>query len=96
MEHPDFDGAECFELVVADKFDGWRTDKFLSEQLQELSRSYIQKLIGEGRVLVSGNAVKASFLVRTGDHIEVLCRRRQPLQLSLKTFPLIFFMRMPM
>ena len=88
MEHPDFDGAECFELVVADKFDGWRTDKFLSEQLQELSRSYIQKLIGEGRVLVSGNAVKASFLVRTGDHIEVFMPQPTTLTVEPENIPL--------
>ncbi len=88
MEHPDFDGAECFEMVVADEFDGWRTDKFLSEQLQELSRSYIQKLIGEGRVLVSGNAVKASFLVRTGDHIEVFMPPPTSLTVEPENIPL--------
>ena len=35
-----------------------RIDKFLSEELDSLSRSYIQKLVKDGEVRVNGNAVK--------------------------------------
>lgn len=88
MEYPDFDGAEYFSLMVGEEFDGWRTDKLLSKQWEELSRSYIQKLIGEGRVLVAGRTVKASYPVQTGDHIEVFLPPPATLRLAAENIPL--------
>ena len=56
--------------IVCDGFtDGLRIDKFLSENCEELSRSYIQKLIAQGLVTVDGKPVKASFKVSDGDEI---------------------------
>ncbi len=49
--------------------EGLRIDKFLAENCEELSRSYIQKLIADGAVLVAGKAVKSSFKVEDGDEI---------------------------
>lgn len=51
---------------------GIRIDRYLSEQLPELSRSYVQKLIKEGRALISGNQVKANYKVAAGDVIELV------------------------
>ena len=42
---------------------GLRIDKYLSQAAEGLSRSYIQKLLKEGRVLAEGRPVKASFQV---------------------------------
>ena len=50
---------------------GERIDKFLSEELDSLSRSYIQKLVKDGEVRVNGNAVKANYKVNINDSIEV-------------------------
>lgn len=43
---------------------GERIDKFLSGELSELSRSYIQKLLKEGMVTLGGNALKANYRLR--------------------------------
>lgn len=48
-----------------------RIDRCLAELLGELSRSYIQKLLKEGQVLVNGQAVKASYRVCLGDLISL-------------------------
>ena len=44
-----------------------RIDKFLSEELPDMSRSYIQKLIKEGQVVVNDTPVKANYKLSLGD-----------------------------
>lgn len=48
-----------------------RIDKFLAAKLPELSRSYIQKLIDKGNILVAGVPVKSNYKVRQADEILV-------------------------
>ncbi len=48
-----------------------RIDKFISSQDASLSRSYIQQLIHEGRVTVSGKTVKSSCKLKQGDEIRI-------------------------
>lgn len=48
-----------------------RIDKFLSEELPELSRSYIQKLIKEEQVTVNGKAIKANYKLNAEDLVVV-------------------------
>lgn len=51
---------------------GLRIDRYLSEQLPEISRSYLQKVIKDGGVLVSDSPIKANYKVNIGDVIELL------------------------
>lgn len=48
-----------------------RLDVFLSARSPDCSRSQVQKLIREGRVVVNGSPVKASYEIRSGDCIAV-------------------------
>lgn len=48
-----------------------RLDKYLSEQFPEQTRSYLQKLIKEGQVLVNGKLVKSGFQLSKGDEVSV-------------------------
>ena len=57
---------ECF---VTEETAGDRIDKFLAEQYEELSRSFLQKLLKSGEVMVGGCPVKASYKVTEGDQI---------------------------
>jgi 23S rRNA pseudouridine1911/1915/1917 synthase len=65
--------GERLEFVVPPDCSGHRLDRFLVSQLPALSRSQIQSLIDEGRVLVDGDALKASHHVASGEtvHIEI-------------------------
>ena len=47
-----------------------RIDKWISDTLQDLSRSYIQKLIKDNKVFVNGKAQKTSYRVKVDDEIE--------------------------
>lgn len=50
---------------------GERIDKYLSEQLEDMTRSHIQKLIKGNMVRVNGMAVKSNFKLSASDQIEV-------------------------
>ena len=51
---------------VASEGSGQRLDRYLAEQEPELSRSYLQKLIREGRVLTDGKPAKAATKLAAG------------------------------
>lgn len=48
---------------------GERLDRYLADNLPELSRSQVQKLIGGGNLTVNGRNVKAGYRLRAGDSI---------------------------
>lgn len=54
-----------------DEDDNERLDAYLAKELDEISRSYIQKLIKEDLVYVNDKHVKSSYLVKEGDYIKV-------------------------
>lgn len=55
------------DIYVGEQEGGVRIDKYLADTAGQLSRSYIQKLLKEGRVLVNGKTVKASYVVEDED-----------------------------
>ncbi len=59
------------EIDVLESQAGIRIDKFLSDELPELSRSYIQKLIKENLIKVNGNNVKANYKLSESDLVIV-------------------------
>ena len=52
-----------------------RIDKYLNDEL-DISRSKIQKLIEEERILVNGKTTSSSYKVKLNDEIEVIFGRR--------------------
>jgi len=58
-------------FLVSEEQEDLRIDRYLSEICEELSRSYLQKLLKNGDVLVNGKGVKASYKVSPGDIIEL-------------------------
>lgn len=64
-----------YELTPTEDNIGQRIDKYISESMEELSRSYINKLTSEDRILIINNgsekAVKPSYKLRAGDTIKI-------------------------
>ena len=58
-----------YYYTVTEEQEGQRIDQFLAGELKEQSRSYIQKLIKEGRVLLNERKVKASCRLNADDQI---------------------------
>jgi len=63
------DTADLFLFQITEELEGERIDKCMSMLIDSLSRSFIQKLIKENKVLVGGVPAKASYKVKTDDEI---------------------------
>jgi len=59
------------EFIVSADQATERLDRFLAEQLPEMSRTRVQLLVDEGRVQVDGTTVKPSYRVEEGNVISV-------------------------
>ncbi|MBD1843617.1 RluA family pseudouridine synthase [Cyanobacteria bacterium FACHB-63] len=68
---------------------GERIDRYLADQLPDLSRSRIQKLIELGHVQVNGELCKSKKAeVEEGDLIQIELPEAQPLELKVEAIPL--------
>ncbi|MDD3028012.1 MAG: RluA family pseudouridine synthase [Erysipelotrichaceae bacterium] len=65
-----------------------RLDKYLSEQLEDISRSQIQEMIKEGYVLVNGKPEKASYKLEAGDMIELTMMPPKDMEIKPENIPL--------
>ena len=68
--------------------DGTRLDRYLAASSLGLTRSYLQKLIEAGCVLVNGQAGRASVKLRQGDLVEIDIPAAGPAQLTAEDIPL--------
>lgn len=77
-----------FEFVIADAEQNTRIDKYLSDQLEGTSRSYIQKLIENGQVLVNGKTVKINYKLKNGDRLDGEIPEPEELNVEAEDIPL--------
>ncbi|MBU5332588.1 RluA family pseudouridine synthase [Anaerocolumna aminovalerica] len=59
------------DLLVEKEDNKTRIDKYIAENIEDLTRSYIQKLIEDGLVLVDGKQKKSNYKVSEGEQITV-------------------------
>ena len=59
------------DLLVEKEDNKTRIDKYIAENIEYLTRSYIQKLIEDGLVLVDGKQKKSNYKVSEGEQITV-------------------------
>ena len=76
------------KFISAPNDRGKRLDAFLHERLPEISRSRIQSWIKGERVLLNGQIVRASRLLREGEAIEVEPANLAPLKAQAEELPL--------
>ncbi len=65
-----------------------RIDSYLSTQMEDLSRSYIQKLIKNGGVQVQERSVKANYRVQMNDRITVVVPDNEKIAIRPENIPL--------
>lgn len=75
-----------YELTV--EANGQRLDKYLAEEMADLSRSRIKELVQAGEILVNGKKSKVSYKVQKGDLIQVTVLPLEPLALEAENIPL--------
>ena len=54
---------------VTEEYEEERIDKYISMLIDSLSRSFLQKLLKDGKVLVNGEPVKQNYRLREGDEV---------------------------
>jgi 23S rRNA pseudouridine1911/1915/1917 synthase len=76
-------------FVVGPEHAGRRLDHFLVSQLRDTSRSRLQQLISQEKVLIDGKCAKASLALRGGEQIEIVGEvERAPLRAIAEEIPL--------
>lgn len=59
------------KYIVNDELKNTRIDKYLSSLFDDTSRTYIQKLVKDGNILVNDKVCKANYKLQSGDEIDV-------------------------
>ncbi|MCL0092055.1 RluA family pseudouridine synthase [Dehalococcoidales bacterium] len=67
---------------------GARLDKYVSEKCPQISRTYAQKLIGDGYITVNDCVAKASVKLNIGDKVNIILPQATPSPLSPEAIPL--------
>lgn len=76
-----------YHLVVNDNTN-IRIDKYISDNISELSRSYIQQLISDKSVLVNGNPCKSNYKIKENDIIDIVYEEPKELDVIPENIPL--------
>ena len=80
------DYEDIYEFYIEEK--GERIDKYLSDMLSSHSRSYIQKLISNGNVLVNNNIIKSNYKLSPGEKVIVGIPFPETLNIEPENIPL--------
>lgn len=78
---------DFYELVVEED-DEKRLDSYIVDKIEDVSRSYISKLIKDGLILVNGSQKKPKYLVKKGDLIEIKLPETNSLEPVAQDIPL--------
>lgn len=77
-----------FEIAADSASAGKRLDAFLHERLPQFSRSRLQSWIKQDRVLVDGNALRPSYILRGAETVSVAPLDLTPLKAAPEDLPL--------
>lgn len=77
------------EFIVGEENAGERIDKYLSEELEEYSRSYIQSLIALGNIAVNEKVItKANHKLTGSEHIVIMIPELKEQEIEPENIPL--------
>ncbi|MBN1943172.1 MAG: RluA family pseudouridine synthase [Phycisphaerae bacterium] len=83
------DGLRHVRLDIRRALPDRRLDKYLAGRLgKDVSRNVLQRYIREGNVTVNGRAVKPSYIIRTGDSIDMMLPEVKPHEIPPEPIPL--------
>lgn len=77
-----------FKFVVDSCNEDLRLDIYLSENIKDKSRSYIQNLIKSEKVLVNGNIKKGSYKLKLNDEVQVEIPQSEKLNVDPENIPI--------
>ncbi len=75
-------------LIVSDEDEGIRIDKFLAENLEDITRNRIQKLIDDSQITVNDKIIKANYKVRENDIVNIIIPDAVEINIEAEDIPL--------
>ncbi len=79
---------DCIKLTVQSDCQGIRIDKFIAENLENMSRSSIQKIIDDGGVSVNSRKISKNYKCSESDIIEIIIPDARPLEAEAENIPI--------
>ena len=78
--------ADNYTFVVQNA--GVRIDRFLTDNIPEITRSAVQKIIDDANVTVNGEVVSKNYKCRVGDNVDVTVPDAKPLEAVGQNIPI--------
>lgn len=85
---PSVTSVGTHHCIVTENQIGIRIDKYLSDQFSDQSRSYLQKLVKDGQVLVNNKAIKSNYKLRKDDVVTLTIPQPVSLDIKAESIPL--------
>ena len=79
---------ETFTFKISEEDSGIRLDKYLSYQMPDITRSFLQKLIKEKQILVNGQIQKANYKLKSGQNVFVAIPPAEKISILPEDLPL--------
>ena len=79
---------QIIQFITHEQDAGLRLDKYLSEQLTDMTRSFLQKQIKDGQVTVDTQPVKANYKLKSGQAVELIVPPVQESEIVPENIPL--------
>ncbi|NLK96963.1 MAG: RluA family pseudouridine synthase [Epulopiscium sp.] len=79
---------DFYTYIVESEDAGKRVDVFLTNELEEVSRSFIQKLISDEKIKVNQKTIKSNYKLRLDDIIDVEIPDPEPVEILAEPIPL--------
>ena len=79
---------DFYTYIVENEDVGNRIDVFLTNEMEEVSRSFMQKLILDEKIRVNQKPIKSNYKLRLDDIIDVEIPDPEPLEILAEAIPL--------
>lgn len=79
---------ENYIFVIDEQAKNIRIDSYLSQMIEDCSRSFIQKLIDENHILVNKNIVKPNYKLKCNDIVDVNIPEPKAIEIEPENIPL--------
>jgi 23S rRNA pseudouridine1911/1915/1917 synthase len=79
---------DTYTFLVEQQDIDTRVDVYLSEELEECSRSYVQKLIEDNKIIVNGKNIKSNYKLKINDIIDVEVPDPNVIEITPENIPL--------
>ena len=79
---------EVIVIIADENSAGERIDKYISENTDDISRSFAATLAGDGAVLVNGKQVAKNYKLKPGDEIKIEIPEPEPIVAEPENIPI--------